>query len=203
MAARSADDEPKPPRRKEKEEGRGAFAMVAKAIMRRMPARPRGVLRQQRSGGGRRNFLLANIKALASMAEEIRRAIESALGTGPTVEDIERRQREADHRRAASEASEQLEQSIARRDEQRRLGEDAAQTGSGCTAAQFAALAFGNAAKIGRAPVHWLADFLIEPEELDDDAQLDPRCRDDDHDSSATNDYAGEIEASGPSLDCG
>ena len=51
--------------------------------------------------------------------------------------------------------------------------------------------------------MHWLADFLIEPEELDDDAQLDPRCRDDDHDSSATNDYAGEIEASGPSLDCG
>jgi hypothetical protein len=54
-----------------------------------------------------------------------------------------------------------------------------------------------------KAAPHWLADFLIEPEPLDDDRQLDPRFRDDGASNIPADDYACESEASGPALDLG
>lgn len=58
-------------------------------------------------------------------------------------------------------------------------------------------------ALISKAERHWLADFLIEPEPLDDDPERDPRFRDTGEDCTTDDFCSYDVEASGPSLDLG
>jgi hypothetical protein len=71
--------------------------------------------------------------------------------------------------------------------------------------ASLAVRTYGDAAieliaTVAREPEHWLADFLIEPDALEDGPETDPRYRDAET-ASIADDCLYEIDA--PALDCG